>query len=81
MYFKEALIKAYRNINPKQLARTKLGKSIQTSSMESYTNNFQNLCAKTITLPVSIGDKIHCFKAKLKLDIKLKVSVDPMNNA
>jgi hypothetical protein len=80
MYFKEALIKAYRDVNPEQLARTKLGKLSQTSSVVSYANKFQNLCAKIIILPMSVGEKIHCFIARLKPKIRLKVAVDPMNN-
>jgi hypothetical protein len=79
--FKEALIKAYGNVNPEQLARAKLAKLTQTSSVESYANKFQNLCAEIITLPMSVGDKIHRFIAGLKPEIRLKVAVDPMNNA
>ena len=49
MYFKETLIKAYKNVNLEQLARTKLRKLTQTSSMESYINKFQNLSIEIIS--------------------------------
>jgi hypothetical protein len=49
--------------------------------MESYVNKFQNLYVEIIILPMSVGDKIHHFIAKLKSEIRLKVVVDPMNNA
>jgi hypothetical protein len=32
-------------------------------------------------LLMNVGDKIHCFIARLKSEIGLKVFVDPMNNA
>jgi hypothetical protein len=54
MYFKKTLIKAYGNINPEQLASSKLGKLTQTSSMERYANKFHSLCAKIITLSMSV---------------------------
>ena len=42
-------------------AHAKLGKLSQHSSIESYANEFQNLCAKVVTSPMSVGDKIHHF--------------------
>ena len=81
IHFKEALIKAYGNINPKQLARIKLGRLIQISLVETFANKFQNLCAEITTLPMSIGDKIHCFIIGLNLKIRMLVAVDPLNNA
>ena len=45
MYIREALIKAYGNINPEKLARMKLEK---LSSVESYVDKFHNLCAEII---------------------------------
>jgi hypothetical protein len=45
MFFKDALIKAYGNINLEQLAHTKLSKLTHTSSVENYANKFQNLYA------------------------------------
>ena len=79
--FKEALIKAYGNINPEHLVRTKLGSLIQTSSMENYANKFYNLCAEITTLSISIGDKIHHFIIGLKPEIRMSVAMDPLNNA
>ena len=46
--------------------RVKLGKLSQHSSIESYANVFQNLCAKVVTLPMDVGDKIHHFIDGLK---------------
>ena len=66
MHLKEALIKTYGNVNPEQVAHTKLTKLSQHSSVESYANEFQNLCAEVVTLPMSIGDKIHHFIVGLK---------------
>jgi hypothetical protein len=43
MYFKEAHFKAYKNVIPKQLVKTKLEKLTQTSFVESYAKLFQNL--------------------------------------
>jgi hypothetical protein len=34
-----------------------------------------------VTLPMSVGDKIHHFIDGLKPRIRLKVVVDPLNNA
>ena len=59
MHFKEALTKAYGNVISEQVAHTKLNKFSQHSSIESYPNEFQNLCAEIVTLPMSVGDKIH----------------------
>lgn len=81
LHFKEALTKAYGNVNPEQVARSKLGKLSQHSSVESYANEFQNLCAEIVTLPMSVGDKIHRFIDGLKPEIRLKVAVDPLNDA
>jgi hypothetical protein len=53
-------------VNPEHVARTKLSKLSQHSSVESYANKFQNLCAEIVTLPMSVGDKIHRFIDELK---------------
>ena len=45
VHFKETLTKAYGNVNPKQVAHTKLSKLSQDSLVENYPNEFQNLCA------------------------------------
>jgi hypothetical protein len=45
VHFKEALTKAYGNVNHGHVARTKLSKLSQHASVESYANEFQNLCA------------------------------------
>ena len=81
IHFKEALINAYGNINPEQLAKTKLGRLTQTSLVESYTNKFQNLYIEITTLLMSIGDKIHHFITGLKPKIIMLVVVDLLNNA
>lgn len=52
----------------------------QHSSVESYANEFQNLCAEIATLAMSAGDKIHRFIDELKPEMRLKV-VDPLNDA
>ena len=49
--------------------------------MESYANKFQNWCAEITTLPMSIGDMIHHFIIGLKLEIRMSMAVDPLNNA
>ena len=59
----------------------KLGKLSQHLSIESYANEFQNLCARIVTLPMSVGDKIQQFIDGLKSELKLKVAVDPLNDA
>ena len=46
------------NVYPKQVAPAKLGKFFQHSLVENYANEFQNLCVETITLFMSVGDKI-----------------------
>jgi NifB/MoaA-like Fe-S oxidoreductase len=51
----------------------------QASSVENYANKFQNLCV--VNLQMSAGDKIHCFIIELKPEIRLMVTVDPLNNA
>ena len=48
-------------MNSEQFARTKLSKLSQHSSVESYANEFQNLCVEIVTLSMSVGDKIHRF--------------------
>ena len=47
-------------------ARAKHGKLSQNSLFEGYANEFKSLCAKVVTLPMSFGDKIHCFIDGLK---------------
>ena len=42
-------------------AHSKLGKLSQHSSIESYANEFQNIRANVVTLPMSVGDKFHHF--------------------
>ena len=81
VHFKDALTKPYGNVNPEQVARTTLNKLSQHASVESYANEFQNLCAEIVTLPMSVGDKIHRFIGGLKPEIRLKVAVDPLNDA
>ena len=46
VHFKEALIKAYGNVNHEQVACTKLDKLFEHLSVKSYANEIQNLCAK-----------------------------------
>ena len=59
----------------------KFDKLSQHSSIESYANEFRNLCAEVVTLPMSVGNKIHHFIDGLKLEIRLKVVVDSLNDA
>ena len=53
--------------------------------LNSYTplffGMFYNLCAGIATLSMNVGDKIHCFVDGIKLKIRLKVVVDPLNDA
>lgn len=87
IYFKKVLIKANGNVNPKHLARTKLGKLIET--IESIAYKFQNLCTERLQhypyeiqyYPLPILDKIQYFIAGLKPKTKMEVIVDPLNNA
>ena len=81
IHFKEALIKAYGNINSEQLVRTKLGRLTQTSLVESFANKFQNLCTEITTLSMNIRDKIHRFITSLKPEIRMLVAVDSSNSA
>ena len=48
MHFKELLTKAYGNVNPKQVARNKIGKLPQYSLVESYAHKFQTFVQKLL---------------------------------
>lgn len=72
MHFKEAITKAYGNVNPEQVARNKIGKLPRYSLVESYAHKFQKICAKFVTLFMSVGDKFHHF-IDGNPDIRLKV--------
>ena len=68
-------------MNLEQKNYAKFGKLSPHSSCESYANEFQNLCVEIVTLHMSVGDKIYHFIDKLMPKIRLKVAVDPLNDA
>ena len=78
--FRNALVKAYGNVNPEKIARSKLRGLSQTGTIEDYANDFQNLCAQIVSMHVSEGDKIDRFTAGLKPEMQMLVAADPSND-